>query len=85
MRKRLGGIEGGKILRLIVQSLLAASIMGVSVYLITLNGLNKYSLVGFSLGIVIGVIVFGFSSLLIGIDEVRLLPQIKSSSGKIGI
>ena len=32
MQKRLGGIEGGKILRLLLQSLIAASIMGVSVY-----------------------------------------------------
>ena len=76
MRKRLGGIEGGKILRLLLQSLIAASIMGVSVYLITLiDSINAAWLV-LVLGIMTGVIVFTFSSLLIGIDEVWLFLRL---------
>jgi len=76
MRKRLGGIEGGRILRLLVQSLLAASIMGVSVYIITaIDSINAAWLV-LALGIMTGVIVFSLSSLLIGIDEVKLLPRL---------
>jgi len=76
MRKRLDGIEGKKIFRLIALTLLATTVMGAAVYLITtMIAINTPWLV-LIIGLITGVIVFGFTSLMLGIEEVKLLPRL---------
>jgi putative peptidoglycan lipid II flippase len=75
-QQRLAGVEAGRLVNTLLRTLLAAGVMGLAIFVFTLSFPNLSPLFVAALGGTLGIGVYLLAGLLLGVEEIRLLPRL---------